>query len=41
MTAFLGILHRAENETSRLAEAIAPGDAFLRTLLSSAALATR
>jgi len=34
----LGHLHRAENETIRIAAAIAPGDAFLRTLLSSAAL---
>ncbi len=33
-----GHLHRSENETIRIAEAIAPGDTFLRTLLSSAAL---
>jgi CRISPR-associated endonuclease/helicase Cas3 len=33
-----GHLSRAEAEASRLAEAIAPGDAFLRTLLSTAAL---
>ena len=33
-----GHLSRAEAEASRLAEAIAPGDAFVRTLLSTAAL---
>jgi CRISPR-associated helicase Cas3 len=33
-----GHLHRAENETIRIAEAIAPGDIFLRALLSTAAL---
>jgi len=34
---FLGHLSRAEAEASRLAEAIAPGDTFLRMLLSTAA----
>lgn len=33
-----GHLHRAQNEAIRIVEAIAPGDAFLRMLLSSAAL---
>ncbi len=34
----LGHLNRAEMETTRIAEAIVPGDTFLRVLLSTAAL---